>query len=251
VTDAFLDHSALLLVLIAAALYLVDLAKLLYINELVFARGSGGGWSVHLPSTQIEIGRRFVVIARPLDPAVSVFRMAWPTLSLGKDRPAAEAIPNELAGLLRELRLPRLGCTLLLPQIFLGVPVLHVLGGTDLSLLILLIVYLQVAVLIGWLFVRRGHLRLPWSTCLLIAFESLVCVPYAINLHRKLSERLLPAVVPGDVVEAAALLLDGNAFEDFRRRMCQRARQSLVYGRDRAGSEQELLDFLSRLDPRR
>ena len=63
---------------------------------------------------------------------------------------------------------------------------------------ILAVIYLQILSLVAWLFFSRRKLGLTWKTCLLLAFESLVCIPYAINMHRKIAEKL----VPTDVTDA-------------------------------------------------
>lgn len=247
--DPLLDRADLLLLLVAVALYITDLARLLYVNELLFVGGANGRWSFRLPERPIEISRRFLLIARPLDPRVSILRLAWP----GTKRDSCRAGPKRdcLDDLLRQLRWPRLGCTLLLPQIFLGLPLFYLAGDNFLQLsILLLVIYLQVAVLVVWLFVKRSHLGLRWPACLLLAFESLICVPYAINLHRKLTEHLTPSRMPNDVLDAGALLLAGRPLADFHAQIRERTLLLLEQKRADSGWAQSLRDLLSRLDER-
>jgi hypothetical protein len=118
----------------------------------------------------------------------------WPS-----ERQPAKDYRKNLESGLRQLFLPRHFCTLLLPEIFLGIPIAYsVLGNSVITLAVLAVIYVQILFLVVWLFVSRRALQLSWKTCLLLAFESLICIPYAINLHRKIGEKL----VPGDVSDA-------------------------------------------------
>ena len=245
--DQLFARADLFLLLLAVALYITDLTRLLYINELLFVSGPGGNWSARLPLAQMEVSRRFLMVARPLDPGVSVLRLTWPGPAgdLSSDDSAGDA----LAGLLRELRWVRLGCRLLLPQIFLILPLLYLFGGSYFLLLIFLAtIYLQVVVLVTWLFARRKKLELPSVTWLRLAFESLICLPYAINLHRKLTEQLTPARVPGDVLSAGLVLLNGRSLREFQREIRNRALLLLEQKGDESASAQTMRDFLRELD---
>ena len=82
-------------------------------------------------------------------------------------------------------------------------------GNSVLTLAILAVIYLQILFVVAWLFFSHKKLGLTWKTCILLAFESLVCIPYAINLHRKIAEKLVPDDVT-DVLGAGDQFLDDD-----------------------------------------
>jgi hypothetical protein len=193
-----LDHLAIyadiLVLILGAILYLTDLARLLHANEVLLVRRASGHWSALTPDNGLRFNRKYAVFARPYDPTAVTIRLMWPS-----DRTPRKNYRENLESQLKQLFVPRHFCALLLPEIFLGIPIAYsVLGNSTVTLAILAVIYLQILSLVAWLFLSRRKLGLTWKTCLLLAFESLVCIPYAINMHRKIAEKL----VPSDVTDA-------------------------------------------------
>lgn len=210
------DHLAIyadiLVLILGAILYLTDLARLLHANEVLFVGRANGTWSALTPANGLRFNRKHAVLPRPYDPTVAAIRLMWPS-----DKPPAKKYRKEFESRLEQLFVPRHVCLLLLPEIFLGIPIAYSwLGNSVLTLAILAVIYLQILFVVSWLFFSRKKLGLTWKTCLLLAFESLVCIPYAINLHRKLADKLVPADVTG-VLGAGAQFLGAEQQLELKR----------------------------------
>lgn len=233
----------LLLLLIAAALYITDLSRLLYINELIFFGKQPGQFAFRFSGSQFELARRYPFILKPLDPAIAVIRLIWT-----KPPSEYETTPQDSEQVLRQLRWAGIQCRLLLPQIFIGLPLLYVFGHNDLLILALLAaIYAQVVAMLVWMLRHRRGLGLDGPGCALLCFESLICIPYAINLHRKLSERLLPGVLPDDVLGIAATVLSEPDQERFRRQINEHALALLEHEAEDSVRRRRLVALLARL----
>ncbi len=204
--DALAANADVLVFGLAVLLYLTDLGRLLYANEVLFC-GSGRLRPL-LPRQGFRFLGRFAVFPRFLDPGTVTLAFTWPSASMD-----ASGIEETLARHRDQLADPRLACRLLLPLIFVGVPVVYAMPNNAIPLLVTLaMIYFKILVLIAWLFWSRKRLNLPMRACVMWAFESLVCIPYAINLHRKLSAHLL-AQIRLDVLDAGRELLAPNDFK--------------------------------------
>ena len=207
--DHLAIHADILVLILGAILYLTDLARLLHTNEVLFVGRTGRQWYAMTPANGLRFSRKHAVLARPYDPGAITVRMMWPS----ERTPPAEYRKN-LESRLRQLFIPRHFCMLLLPEIFLGIPITYsVLGNSAITLAILAVIYLQILALIAWLFFSRKKFQLSWATCLLLAFESLVCIPYAINMHRKIAEKLVPSDVTDALGVSEQLLDEEQQFE--------------------------------------
>ena len=207
--DHLAIHADILVLILGAILYLTDLARLLHTNEVLFVGRTGRQWYAMTPANGLRFSRKHAVLARPYDPGAITVRMMWPS----ERTPPAEYRKN-LESRLQQLFIPRHFCTLLLPEIFLGIPIAYsVLGNSAITLAILAVIYLQILALVAWLFFSRKKFQLPWATCLLLAFESLVCIPYAINMHRKIAEKLVPSDVTDALGVSEQLLDEEQQFE--------------------------------------
>jgi hypothetical protein len=191
VLDNLAIYADVLVLILGAILYLTDLARLLHANEVLFVGRASGAWAALTPASGLRFNRKHAVFPRPYDPTAITIRMMWPS-----DRAPKKNYRKNLESQIEQLFVPRHFCALLLPEIFLGIPIAYsVLGNSPITLAILAVIYLQILFLVIWLFFSRRKLQLTWKTCLLLAFESLVCIPYAINMHRKIAEKLVPADV--------------------------------------------------------
>lgn len=233
-----------LLLIVAVTLYIVDLARLLHINELLLI-AEKTGWSFRVPGKQIEITQRFLMIVRPYDPTAALLSYTWPGTSVGdKDSQSGEAFGE----LLDHLLVPLLICTALLPQIFFALPLLYLFGETTLPLLVmLLVVYLQILILAAWMIIRRKRLNLKLGTCLSLCFESLICIPYAINLYRKLVAQLGPATLPDDVLATGQLLLPPAALQELKKELDAQAAEMIEQYADDVAEAHKLQAFRIRL----
>jgi hypothetical protein len=234
-----------LLLLVAVTLYIVDLARLLHINELLFVTGKTGS-SFRVPGNQMEIARRYLMIVRPYDPTAALLGYTWPgTVTTG----VIESLHGEaFSELLDKLLVPLLICTALLPQIFLALPLLYLFGETSLPMLVMLLaIYLQILFLTLWMIIRRKRMNLKLGTCLSLCFESIICIPYAINLYRKLVAHLGPATLPDDVLATGQLLLPPAALQELKKELDSQAAEMIEQYADDVAEVQKLQAFRIRL----
>lgn len=193
-----------LVFVLALLLYVTDFGRLIYSNEVLLCSSGSGRWGVLTPDDGFLFSRRFAVFPRPFDPGSLVIAMTWPT---EKDVAKGEALRERIAAKQPELAYPSFACRLLLPQLFLGLPAAYLLPRHDIPvLLMLLVIYVQILALTVWLFRARRRLELPMGKCLLWVFESLVCIPYAANFHRKVGAHLLKGAGQDVLVTASELL---------------------------------------------
>lgn len=187
-TEYFPVEPAVLVFVLAAFLYLTDLGRLLRFNEILLVCSTGKTWLSVTPANGFLFNRRHAVFPRLFDPGSVVLQFRWPVDRTVPSR-ASAVLACDVENTLRALRLPRVLCLTLLPEIFIAIPVCYNLPDNRLPLLIVLLwIYSQILVLVGWLFLRRQSLGLSWKESFGLAFESVVCIPYAINIHRKVAD---------------------------------------------------------------
>lgn len=205
VVSELLAYADILALVVAAALYLTDLGKWLFVNELLFAGAVGTRSIVRPGDAGIEIAGRYAHFPLALTPGAIVLRTTWPATAT---RCAGTAdVIDRLEQCLIRLRVPRVICTLLLPQLFIGIPLLYWLGNANAAVALLLVIYLQLIILLLWLVCQHRALGLSiWAT-LGLCFESFVCIPYAPNLHRKLADRMLADINSINAEKLAKALL--------------------------------------------
>ena len=170
-------------------LYLFDLSNLLYIDEALFCRSPRGVWTFRLPNGLPELGRRYLAMAQPFRPGTVVLRSSWPAKRQKEERPVTEAVLFPRYPLER-LRFVGVLCTGLLPQIFILMPMTYFMVGPVSFLICVFLVYLQILAMVVWIAFNRRRLQLPISVLAMVAFEAIVCIPFAINSYRKLSAKL-------------------------------------------------------------
>ena len=200
---------------VVAFLYLTDLGRLLFVNEILLVAGTHSKWTAITPADGFFFRRRFAVFPRPYDPGTVIIRLFWPTTSPNCPVQTTN-IKQEIDARLKALLVPRAVCAILLPEIFLGVPVAYVLPNNNWPILgIIVVIYIQVLVIVGWLFSSRSELKLTWKESVLLAFESLVCLPYAINFYRKVAEKTI-CLSGMDVLDTGERLLEADSLRILR-----------------------------------
>lgn len=194
-------------------LYLFDLSNLLYIDEALFSKSPRGLWTFRLPNGLPELGRRYLAMAQPFRPRTVVLRSSWPAKTQNEERPVTEAVLFPRYPLER-LKFVGVICTGLLPQIFILMPMTYFLVGPVSFLICVLIVYLQILAMVIWIAFNHRRLQLPIPVLAMVAFEAIVCIPFAINSYRKLSAKLYAA--PVDPLSIATGLLSKENLAEFR-----------------------------------
>jgi hypothetical protein len=167
----------------AIGLYLFDSILWLYANELLFLH-SGGTWrSAQVPAFLLA-GRR-VYFPNPLTPGVAQFKVRWSDADQRTELEDAAGLDRYW----RALRPVQYLVTALL-VILLVLPVELLLFGTGVELLaVMAAFYLVIVIALVVVFLRRQELQLTGRAFAAVAFDSLACAPFAINLVRKLALR--------------------------------------------------------------
>ncbi|MEL6199624.1 MAG: hypothetical protein AAFR09_05385 [Pseudomonadota bacterium] len=200
--DYLLLRTDLLVLGLAVTLYVVDSGRLISTRELLLAGTAGGGWRAITPDRGFLFNRRHAVFPGLFDPGTALLRLAWPATAGDSQKTR-----TNVQYLVARLALPRRLCRVLFLLVFIGLPIAYYVPKDRLALAVLfLTVYAAVLVLAIWLFIRRRALGLKLGTTALLAFEILVCLPYAPNLHRKLFEKAWQARERDPLTAGAALL---------------------------------------------
>jgi len=176
-------------------LYLYDAALLLFHDEVVLEARRRG--FVVSGGSSLELGGRHLFMPNPCCPHRVLLRLAW----------------SGTASPLQRVRWQRVGFTLaalapwtwlLLGLFFVGLPCALWFGSHAVLLGWLLLTYLVIVVMLAQVYRRRKALNLSARAVLALAFDALLCAPFALNIVRKISLR--QQAVP-DLRRAAASML--------------------------------------------
>jgi hypothetical protein len=188
------------LMLLAAALYLVDSFWLLASNEAVLFRGGRGRWQAGFGAMRWRLIGREPYLPNPFMPHRPQLLLAWHMESAeprGHGAPPLH-LPAELA------RFAPFACGAGVLLFGLLPIVLFARLGTGFTLAVVALLYtVNIAALLQlwWL---RGPLKLTKPQAAQLVFECLVCPPFSVNLVRRLCARLRH---DEDFVAAAARVL--------------------------------------------
>ena len=194
-------HAEVLLVTAMAGLYLYDSARLLHSNEGVLAATLGGRWSLHFGAEHYTLRGKQPFVPNPLLPHRPVFPLRWNQL-LAPATPAAQRWTPPPLGPYKVLAplvwLMALALFGLIPAgLFSRYGNLAVAAG-------ILLFYATALLALAYVWFKRGALKLTGRQVGALAFESLTCPPFALNLVRHISWRAAPAE---ELVSAARRLL--------------------------------------------
>ena len=172
-----------LLVVGIVGFYLYDSAMLLYSNELVYVK-TLGRWSFVKPATHWQLMGRFPHVPNPLTPNQFMLRVIWNRES----SPVPENLMAELQEFTQVLKPLHYLTVLLLATLLFSLPIVLLRWGTGtIFMALVLLSYLNVVIMLMFVYRKRDALRITGKTFRGLAFESLACVPFAINLVRKIS----------------------------------------------------------------
>jgi hypothetical protein len=180
-----LPQAEALLVLLAVGLYLYDSALLLHINEGVIAPKRGGGWQVRFGSSQLCLRGKELRVPSPFLPHRPEFRLVW---GLRSKSMAADSVWEARRELFKPLAplVWAMACALF---VFLPLGLFSVLGDWIL-LAAIGVLYPSIAAALVWLGMKRKELRMSARQLSRLAFELLVCPPFAINVIRRVSAEM-------------------------------------------------------------
>ncbi|MBI5719662.1 MAG: hypothetical protein HZC37_18490 [Burkholderiales bacterium] len=232
-----------LLALLIAAFYLKDSLLLLRADEAVLVRGLGGRWRAGFGARGFKLGGREPYLANPFAPHLAVFRLRW-AMQVAKAPTAvprhALAAPAPLAWLA-----PFAWVAWLLLFVAIPFTVLARTGVTS-TLAALALLYADIAVALALLWRVRSRLGLGGRAYALLAFECLVCAPYAANLVRRAAAA---CPVDEDFTAAAARLLAPPALTEVHRECLARIDEQLEAEPEGGPIAQALARARARFEP--
>lgn len=174
-------HDQALLMLAIACLYLYDSALFLFHNEVVLEAGGRG----YIVSTGLvmELRGRHLFLPNPCLPHRAMARLSWPDGGSPDWRPASWN-RSRLA-----LRAIAPWTWWLLGLFFVALPLALGLGGEVTLLIWLVLTYLSIVAMLVQVYRHRAALGLAPRAVLALAFDALLCAPFALNMVRKISLR--------------------------------------------------------------
>jgi hypothetical protein len=204
--------SEVLLMAAIGGLYLFDSAQLLYTNEGLLSPSGKSGWTLILGAENLRVSGRDIVLPNPLLMHRPLYKYSWSFEYAAADSdwipPSTDFLPM----------LPMLWSMAL--ALFVCLPLGFFTALGDRALLLGVIVFYGSALLaIFWLTANRRKFALPGKKLGALAFESLICPPFALNLVRHVSLAMPPQ---GDLVEIGRRLLGGDRWNSARRVLLDR-----------------------------
>lgn len=211
--------------LAAAGLYLYDSALLLYRDEGVVSTVGRSGWAVRFGSG-IQLRRKYLFIPSPLTPHRPIFRLVWkPETGVTADRRWTErrTLFEPLAPLVWGM----------LASIFVLLPLgLFFRLGDAMLLGAVALLYLNILALLGWIALKRASFGLTRRRFAALAFEALICSPFALNLVRKISAEM---PVDENLVDAVRRLQKAEDWEASRRQILAKIDEELDLEDEQSG----------------
>jgi hypothetical protein len=206
------------LMALAASLYAWDSAQLLYANEGLLAPRGRDGWALRLGST-LRLAGRELYVPSPLTLHRPLFRLAW-----GFEAPAGgDPGWSERRGAYRPLA-PLVWAMAVALFVLLPLGLFSRLGEAML-IAALAMLYASILAALAWTALRARSLGIAPRRLAALAFELLVCPPFALNLVRRLS---LEVPVGEDLVAAARRLQGGDGWPASRVRFAARLEDALL-----------------------
>ena len=169
-----------LLVLGVFGFYFYDSFMLLNINELILTR-SVKSWSYKFPILGFQLLKKFPFLPNLLTPNVALFQVLWPTNDDNLDSKALDVFIKSLIPI-------QMTVIILLLLILIYLPIVAFIYGSGVELLILFsTIYIVIASILIYIFTQKNNLHLTNIKFISIAFESIICPPFALNMVRKIS----------------------------------------------------------------
>lgn len=231
----------IMLVLGIVGFYLFDSAMLLYANELIFAENNGK-WVFGRPESGWQMLGKNLYMPNPLTPDYPLFRACWVVASASNERQEDIEALRQFLNVLNPLRYMTFGLFALL---LIWLPIVLLGFGTGLGLLLLLgVIYCTITVMLAQIYRQREELGLSGKTFAKLAFDSLACAPFALNLVRKIT---LNRSLVGDPICFAHQVLDADAFAQLVQALCHRVDEEIEFEDEASPRCGALKDFRNRI----
>ncbi|TCV84081.1 hypothetical protein [Sulfurirhabdus autotrophica] len=217
------------LVLGIIGFYLFDSAMLLFFNELVFIEKKGK-WIFACPESRWQLMEKIPYLPNPLTPGNALFRLSWSLSKTDKQQESQEALQS----FLNAFNPLRLMTSVLFTLLMIGIPVVLFIFGTGLGFLLLIgLIYFTIVIMLTLIYRQKETFGVSGNVIAKLAFDSLACPPFALNLIRKITLRYPFA---GDPICFYRQVSDPNRFAQLIHSLCQRI--------------DEMIDFEDETSPR-
>lgn len=240
----------ILLIIGILGFYLYDSAMMLYSNELIFASDKNH-WRYRSADGHWQMLSRNLYLPHPLRPGRALFRVCWHSTgaqaNLANDAPGESSNLPDLAPaeLIQSLRPLQYMTTGLLASMLVGFPVVLIVFATGLELLVLMATsYIIIIAMLIYVYRKRTSLQLTTSSFLKLAFDALVCPPFALNTTRKIT---LNYPLTHDAIAFAKQHFDATTFSAMIDTICQRVDTAIAYEDEGSTKVKGLLEYRNRL----
>jgi len=214
---------------------------LLYVNELVFVE-KNGKWMFGRSESGWQMLGKNLYIPSPLTPDYPLFRACWVVSSVPNEH---QEDAEKLRQFLNELNPLRYMTFTLFLLMLIGLPIVIFGFGTSLALLLLLgAIYCTISIILAQIYRKREKLGLSWKTFAKLAFDSLACAPFALNLVRKIT---LHRSLMGDPICFAHQVLDADVFTQLVQALCHRVDEEIEFEDEASPRYGALKDFRNRI----
>jgi hypothetical protein len=201
-------HTEALLMALVTGLYLYDSAILLFCNEAVLIAQGKTKWLAGFGSSRTTFRGKELYLPNPLRPTQASFQLAWQlegVVLTGSQQ------WSETHKAFRGFS-PFVWSLLVLLYLLLPIVLFARLG--DLMILsVFILIYVNIFAIVVKLWLDHRKLGIPHRNCAFMALDMLICPPFAVNVIRKLSLKVL---VTEDFVLAAQRLLSVADWEAVR-----------------------------------
>ena len=215
--------------------YFYDAIMLLNLNELILTR-SIRHWSYKFPLLSFQLLRKYPLLPNLLTPNVALFRTFWP-------RNDQQLIPvKELDIFIKSLLPVQIIVVLLLLLMLVCLPVVAFVYGSGVKLLIIFsFIYLVIVSILIYVFTQKDNLYLTKAKFISIAFESIACPPFALNIVRKIT---LNHPLLGDPYVFSKKVFDSNTQLSFTRDLGYAIEENLKFHETDSNRYIELKEYL-------
>lgn len=216
-----LPPTEIILIGAAFALYLYDSVVLLFANEAVVFPIRGSKWRLKFGSARFQWRGQEILLPNPLTPHRPLYRLTWAGAMGGASRSPAPPPPDYDFG-----RLPVLVWMMTLALfVFLPLGLFTRLG--DLFIVATLVTFYGAAFTAMWLlWSQRQRFHCDNKQFAHLAFESLTCPPFALNLIRHLS---LGCTQTTDLVAAACAWQTADDWNETRTALVERLQDDMQW----------------------
>ena len=227
-------ESELGLMLLVVGLYVYESSTLMFCNQVLMGYNWKVGWDVRFGNPNLSLMGKEICIAPLLRPISPLFLGTW---QLEAVQPQQNVVKTNWNPVLQKYKTLKPFVLLMLFAAFVVLPLgLFSRLGELWILVACVMLYLGVISMLIWLWFKRQTFKLTTKEFAAIAFEYLICAPFALNVIRRLSMR---EVFNEDIESIARRMQTQEQWAITKIQMLKRLDDQIVY--ETEGSARSLL----------